>query len=48
VDGYAFQSFDTLLAYRGEEAKIDAILIQSPGPSWWPPARCPSRWTAAC
>jgi autotransporter translocation and assembly factor TamB len=31
VDGYAFQSFDTLLAYRGEEARIDAILIQSPG-----------------
>lgn len=31
VDGYAFQSFDTLLAYRGEQADIDAILIQSPG-----------------
>jgi len=31
VDGYAFQSFDTLLNYRGEEARVDAVLIQSPG-----------------
>jgi autotransporter translocation and assembly factor TamB len=31
VDGYAFQSFDTLLDYRGDEAKVDAVLIQSTG-----------------
>jgi autotransporter translocation and assembly factor TamB len=31
VDGYAFQSFDTLLDYRGNEAKVASILIQSPG-----------------
>jgi autotransporter translocation and assembly factor TamB len=31
VDGYAFQSFDTLLNYRGEEANVYAVLVQSPG-----------------
>ena len=30
VDGYAFQSLDTLVNYRGERAQVDAILIQSP------------------
>jgi autotransporter translocation and assembly factor TamB len=30
VDGYAFQSLDTLVNYRGGRAQVDAILIQSP------------------
>jgi translocation and assembly module TamB len=30
VDGYAFQSLDTLVNYRGGLAQVDAILIQSP------------------
>jgi autotransporter translocation and assembly factor TamB len=30
VDGYAFQSLDTLVNYRNERAQVDAILIQSP------------------
>jgi len=30
VDGYAFQSLDTLLNYRDGRAQVDAILIQSP------------------
>src|SRR6185503_1287536 len=30
VDGYAFQSLDTLVNYREGRAQVDAILIQSP------------------
>ena len=30
VDGYAFQSLDTLVNYRNGRAQVDAILIQSP------------------
>jgi hypothetical protein len=30
VDGYAFQSLDTLVNYRSGRAQVDAILIQSP------------------
>jgi translocation and assembly module TamB len=30
VDGYAFQSLDTLVNYRDGRAQVDAILIQSP------------------
>ena len=30
VDGYAFQSLDTLVDYRNGRAQVDAILIQSP------------------
>jgi autotransporter translocation and assembly factor TamB len=30
VDGYAFQSLDTLVNYRDGRAQVDAILVQSP------------------
>jgi hypothetical protein len=43
VDGYAFQSLDTLVNYREGRAQVDAILIQSPTRGSTPRAASRSR-----